>query len=174
MVSTSRSQPYPNTLTSSRPSGRRRLKSGARAIVLFVHGSSSRHCPRNQFVAPTLTQAGLATLLLAGVGCPRTARGGSSSRVRCLHAGGSARETVSAQKGQERFVRERLAGLHAQHRGKIVSDKIIGPEAGTREFFFAAQIIAEETLVKDRLPQADPGHPNPFAQLLPRRLDVID
>jgi putative phosphoribosyl transferase len=37
---------------------------GATAIVLFVHGSgSSRHSPRNQFVARTLNKAGLATLL---------------------------------------------------------------------------------------------------------------
>jgi putative phosphoribosyl transferase len=36
----------------------------ATALVLFVHGSgSSRHSPRNQFVARTLNQAGLATLL---------------------------------------------------------------------------------------------------------------
>src|SRR5205809_6123825 len=35
------------------------------ALVLFAHGSgSSRHSPRNQFVARTLNQAGLATLLL--------------------------------------------------------------------------------------------------------------
>src|SRR5437660_7606927 len=35
-----------------------------RGIVLFVHGSgSSRHSPRNQFVARTLSDAGLATLL---------------------------------------------------------------------------------------------------------------
>ena len=34
------------------------------ALVLFAHGSgSSRHSPRNQFVARTLNQAGLATLL---------------------------------------------------------------------------------------------------------------
>lgn len=34
------------------------------ALVLFAHGSgSSRHSPRNQFVAQTLNQAGLATLL---------------------------------------------------------------------------------------------------------------
>src|SRR5437773_7457806 len=34
------------------------------ALVLFVHGSgSSRHSPRNQFVARTLNDAGLATLL---------------------------------------------------------------------------------------------------------------
>jgi putative phosphoribosyl transferase len=33
-------------------------------LVLFVHGSgSSRHSPRNQFVARTLNEAGLATLL---------------------------------------------------------------------------------------------------------------
>lgn len=37
---------------------------GATAIVLFVHGSgSSRHSPRNQFVARALNRAGLATLL---------------------------------------------------------------------------------------------------------------
>jgi putative phosphoribosyl transferase len=36
----------------------------ASAFVLFVHGSgSSRHSPRNQFVARTLNHAGLATLL---------------------------------------------------------------------------------------------------------------
>src|SRR5881396_4414604 len=34
------------------------------ALVLFAHGSgSSRHSPRNQFVARTLNDAGLATLL---------------------------------------------------------------------------------------------------------------
>jgi dienelactone hydrolase len=34
-------------------------------VVLFAHGSgSSRHSPRNQFVARTLNNAGLATLLL--------------------------------------------------------------------------------------------------------------
>jgi len=33
-------------------------------LVLFAHGSgSSRHSPRNQFVARTLNEAGLATLL---------------------------------------------------------------------------------------------------------------
>src|SRR5438552_18919699 len=36
----------------------------SRGIVLFAHGSgSSRHSPRNQFVARTLKDAGLATLL---------------------------------------------------------------------------------------------------------------
>src|SRR6184192_2318490 len=36
----------------------------AKGLVLFVHGSgSSRHSPRNQFVARALNQAGLATLL---------------------------------------------------------------------------------------------------------------
>src|SRR4051812_2578906 len=40
------------------------LPAEARGIVLFVHGSgSSRHSPRNRFVAQTLNQAGLATLL---------------------------------------------------------------------------------------------------------------
>src|SRR5262249_33624303 len=36
----------------------------AAGLVLFAHGSgSSRHSPRNQFVAGTLNNAGLATLL---------------------------------------------------------------------------------------------------------------
>jgi putative phosphoribosyl transferase len=38
---------------------------GARGIVLFAHGSgSSRHSPRNRFVAQALQAAGLATLLI--------------------------------------------------------------------------------------------------------------
>jgi putative phosphoribosyl transferase len=38
---------------------------GASGVVLFAHGSgSSRHSPRNRFVAGQLQQAGLATLLL--------------------------------------------------------------------------------------------------------------
>ena len=40
------------------------IPSGAEAIVLFAHGSgSSRHSPRNRFVAGMLRKAGLATLL---------------------------------------------------------------------------------------------------------------
>jgi putative phosphoribosyl transferase len=40
------------------------LPAGARAIVVFVHGSGSgRHSPRNQAVADVLNQAGLGTLL---------------------------------------------------------------------------------------------------------------
>lgn len=39
--------------------------SGARGIVLFAHGSgSSRHSPRNRYVARVLREAGLATLLI--------------------------------------------------------------------------------------------------------------
>ena len=52
------------------PSGRATLSGNltivdqAKALVLFAHGSgSSRHSPRNQFVAGTLNNAGLATLL---------------------------------------------------------------------------------------------------------------
>ncbi|HEX2569078.1 MAG TPA: dienelactone hydrolase family protein [Polyangia bacterium] len=41
------------------------LPPGPRGIVLFAHGSgSSRHSPRNRFVAGVLNQAGLATLLI--------------------------------------------------------------------------------------------------------------
>jgi putative phosphoribosyl transferase len=45
--------------------GRLRLGEGARALVVFSHGSgSSRHSPRNQFVANRLTDAGIGTLLV--------------------------------------------------------------------------------------------------------------
>ncbi len=40
------------------------IPDGARAVILFAHGSgSSRHSPRNRFVARVLNDAGLATLL---------------------------------------------------------------------------------------------------------------
>src|SRR5438067_7932386 len=45
-------------------SGNLTIPNGAVALVLFAHGSgSSRHSPRNQFVARTLNRAGLGTLL---------------------------------------------------------------------------------------------------------------
>jgi putative phosphoribosyl transferase len=45
-------------------SGTLDIPEGATALVVFAHGSgSSRHSPRNQFVARTLNNAGLATLL---------------------------------------------------------------------------------------------------------------
>ena len=45
-------------------SGNLHIPEGATALVLFAHGSgSSRHSPRIQFVARTLNDAGLATLL---------------------------------------------------------------------------------------------------------------
>src|SRR5260370_28304563 len=41
------------------------VPTGAMALVLFAHGSgSSRHSPRNRFVAGVLQRAGLATLLI--------------------------------------------------------------------------------------------------------------
>ncbi|MTJ14676.1 alpha/beta hydrolase [Anabaena sp. UHCC 0187] len=41
------------------------IPNGATGIVLFAHGSgSSRHSPRNRYVAEVLQQAGLATLLI--------------------------------------------------------------------------------------------------------------
>ena len=41
------------------------LPAGAHGVVLFAHGSgSSRHSPRNRFVAAELQKAGLATLLM--------------------------------------------------------------------------------------------------------------
>ena len=44
--------------------GELKVPQGANGVVLFAHGSgSSRHSPRNQFVAQTLNTGGLATLL---------------------------------------------------------------------------------------------------------------
>ena len=41
------------------------IPEGAKGVVLFAHGSgSSRHSPRNQYVAKVLRKAGLATLLI--------------------------------------------------------------------------------------------------------------
>ena len=40
------------------------VPAGATGVVLFAHGSgSSRHSPRNQFVAQTIREAGVGTLL---------------------------------------------------------------------------------------------------------------
>jgi len=45
--------------------GRLVVPAGAQAVVVFAHGSaSSRHSPRNRFVADRLVQAGLGTLLV--------------------------------------------------------------------------------------------------------------
>ena len=47
-----------------RLAGRLTVPDGARRLVVFAHGSgSSRHSPRNRYVAGVLTDAGLATLL---------------------------------------------------------------------------------------------------------------
>src|SRR5678815_5007195 len=45
-------------------SGNLTIPENTKALVLFAHGSgSSRHSPRNQFVARTLNRGGLGTLL---------------------------------------------------------------------------------------------------------------
>ncbi|MBI2742872.1 MAG: dienelactone hydrolase family protein [Chlamydiales bacterium] len=45
--------------------GSLKIPKGAKGIVLFAHGSgSSRHSPRNQFVAKFLQEGGVATLLI--------------------------------------------------------------------------------------------------------------
>src|SRR6202162_6678187 len=70
----------------------------------------------------------------------RTMRAGEVRRAKVilrLAAGQSYRSVVKGEGcGQDfvarwkaRFVKERLAGLYARHRGKIVSEKIIGQEA---------------------------------------------
>ena len=53
------------TLASATLEGALRIPEGATGIVLFAHGSgSSRHSPRNRYVAQALNEGGLATLLI--------------------------------------------------------------------------------------------------------------
>ena len=60
-------------------SGNLTIPENAMALVLFAHGSgSSRHSPRNQFVARTLNRAGLGTLLFD---CSRLKRKRSTSTL---------------------------------------------------------------------------------------------
>lgn len=52
-------------LPGAEPGGALAVPAAAKGVVLFAHGSgSSRHSPRNRFVADVLQQAGLATLLM--------------------------------------------------------------------------------------------------------------
>ncbi len=58
-------QPVTVQLESTTLEGNLVVPMGAGGVVLFAHGSgSSRHSPRNRYVAGTLQQAGLVTLLL--------------------------------------------------------------------------------------------------------------
>ncbi len=60
-----RVEPVEITVDGARLQGDLSLPPQASGLVLFAHGSgSSRHSPRNQYVAETLQQEGLATLLL--------------------------------------------------------------------------------------------------------------
>jgi len=61
---TVREQPVTVPLRGATLEGGLSLPAGARGLVLFAHGSgSSRHSPRNRFVARALQAGGLATLL---------------------------------------------------------------------------------------------------------------
>jgi putative phosphoribosyl transferase len=56
--------------------GRLRMPAGATGIVVFAHGSgSSRHSPRNRYVADILAEAGLGTLLFDLLGPDELDRG---------------------------------------------------------------------------------------------------
>jgi putative phosphoribosyl transferase len=64
MRSIEREQTLTIPVDSVRLQGNLTLPEGARGLVLFAHGSgSSRHSPRNRFVADVLHRRGLATLL---------------------------------------------------------------------------------------------------------------
>ena len=68
--------------------GQLHLPVPARGVVLFAHGSgSSRHSPRNRYVAGVLQQAGLSTLLLDLLTPAEDGTGPTSSTSICLRAG---------------------------------------------------------------------------------------
>src|SRR5262245_20202873 len=65
----SRAEPTPQEIHFDLPAGRidgtLTMPDNAKGIVLFAHGSgSSRHSPRNQYVAQVLQRAGFGTLLM--------------------------------------------------------------------------------------------------------------
>lgn len=60
-----------------------RIPVGARALILFAHGSGSgRHSPRNNFVAEQLAAEGMATVLSDLLSAPEEALDASSGRFR--------------------------------------------------------------------------------------------
>jgi putative phosphoribosyl transferase len=64
-VNTTAEQPVRLTVGSASLDGNLAIPAGATGIVLFAHGSgSSRHSPRNRYVAEALREGGLATLLI--------------------------------------------------------------------------------------------------------------
>jgi dienelactone hydrolase len=64
-VNTTAEQTVRLTLDSTSLEGTLAIPAGAAGIVLFAHGSgSSRHSPRNRYVAEALREGGLATLLI--------------------------------------------------------------------------------------------------------------
>jgi putative phosphoribosyl transferase len=64
-------------------SGELKIPDGAKTLVLFAHGSgSSRHSPRNQFVAGSLRQTGLGTLLFDLLTPPEEAEDAHTGELR--------------------------------------------------------------------------------------------
>ena len=71
----------------------------ARGVVVFVHGSgSSRHSPRNRYVAGELEKAGLATVLAA----PTVAQQSPSSSQTPSSMSGGSQMNGSQTNGQHR------------------------------------------------------------------------
>jgi dienelactone hydrolase len=101
------------------------IPQGAKAIVLFAHGSgSSRRSPRNQFVARELSAAGLATLLFDLL-------------------------TPAEEERDRRTGELRFDVLLLAHRLRIVSERVLGqPETqGLRLGYFGASTGAAAALI---------------------------
>jgi len=70
-------------VTADSLAGELAIPAGARGLVLFAHGSgSSRHSPRNRFVARAIREAGLATLLFDLLTAAEEAEDASTRRLR--------------------------------------------------------------------------------------------
>ena len=107
-------------------------------IRLLARGGGDRSAfPERSRVQDTRTRRELKKMTAS-----RTMKAGEVRRAKVILqlAAGQSYRTISKQQGcgqdfvarwKARFVKERLAGLYARHRGKIVSEKIIGQEART-------------------------------------------
>ena len=83
---------------------------GARGVVLFAHGSGSRHSPRNRYVADVLHRAGLGTLLFDLLTAREEGDRAWSSTSTCCPAGWGTRPSGCASSPPPRASRSGSSG----------------------------------------------------------------
>src|SRR5262245_42117218 len=121
-------------------SGNLTIPDNSEALVVFAHGSgSSRHSPRNQFVARTLNRAGLGTLLFDLL-TPEEEALDIHTREHRFNIGLLAERLVHAtkwarQQEQTRDLRIEYFGL--EHRRRCGAGRSSGPSTRGRSGRFA-------------------------------------